>query len=180
MTKQINPRIATASAELGEFIKEQAALTAEQVGFAYELRPDAPSDYPTLLRAYLHSATTGKPLSILSENSESVIYPDPAANFALRFWHDINHVRQGLSFNLIDELELNLWHLGELEAAGYKRGSLVWRLLHADLVGSGYVQALGRRFPHDQRRFITNCVQMGFDRGLLAELRHADEHREEW
>jgi hypothetical protein len=51
---------------------------------------------------------------------------------------------------------------------------LVWRLLHADLTGQAYVQAFARRFPFDQRRFVTGCVTAGFDHGLLAELRSGE------
>lgn len=45
------------------------------------------------------------------------------------------------------------------------------RLLHADLTGQAYVQAFAKRFPFDQRRFVTGCVTAGFDHGLMAELR---------
>ena len=103
-----------------------------------------------------------------------MIYRHPSVNGALRFWHDVNHVLRDLSFDLVDELELALWHLGELEAAGHERGSLAWRLLHADLTGQAYVQAFAKRFPLNQRQFVTGCVTAGFDHGLLAELRAGD------
>ena len=79
-----------------------------------------------------------------------------------------------MTFGLVDELELSLWHLGELEAAGHAPGSLIWRLLHADLTGQAYIQAFVARFPFDQRRFVTGCVTVGFDHGLLAELRNPE------
>lgn len=156
---------------LSAFIEQSAARTAEQVGFGYVLVADAPNTFPTLSAAYAHSVATGEPLPISSENSDDVIYTPASVNGALRFWHDVNHVRRGLDFGLIDELELSLWHLGELEKAGHARGSLVWRLLHADLTGQAYVQAFASRFPFDQRRFVSGCVTAGFDHGLLTELR---------
>jgi hypothetical protein len=156
---------------LGSFIEQAARCTAEEVGFGYALRPDAPNTYPALVAAFRHSLRTGAPLPISSENSDDVIYTPPSVNGALRFWHDVNHIRRGLTFDLVDELELSLWHLGELEAAGHDRGSLVWRLLHADLTGQAYVQAFARRFPFDQRHFVVGCVTAGFDHGLLHELR---------
>jgi hypothetical protein len=100
--------------------------------------------------------------------------PDAASRRALRFWRDVNHIRRRLDFGLVDELDLSLWHLGELEKAGYPRGSLVWRLLHADLTGQAYVQAFAHRFPFDQHRFVTGCVTAGFDHGLLAELKRQE------
>ena len=161
-----------ASDNLGRFIEQQAQATAAEVGFGYVLTPVAPNNYAALREAFELSARTGVPLPISSENSDEVIYTAPSVNAALRFWHDVNHVRRWLDFGLVDELELSLWHLGELEAAGYERGSLVWRLLHADLTGQAYVQAFAKRFPFDQRRFVTGCVTAGFDHGLLDELRH--------
>jgi hypothetical protein len=159
------------SAILGRFIEQEAERAAEELGFGYVLTPDAPNSYPALCQAFTHSAATGAPLPISSNNSEAVIYSNPSVNGALRFWHDVNHVRRDLSFNLVDELELSLWHLGELEAAGHEPGSLVWRLLHADLTGQAYVQAFAKRFPFDQRRFVIGCVTAGFDYGVLDELR---------
>lgn len=172
--RTIAAEIADASAVVGSFIDQAACLTAEEVGFGYVLSPDAPNNYPALVAAFQNSVKTGAPLPISSENSDDVIYTPPSVNGALRFWHDINHVRRGLTFGLVDELELSLWHPGELEAAGHDRGSLVWRLLHADLTGQAYVQAFAARFPFDQRRFVTGCVTAGFDHGLLNELRSED------
>lgn len=163
--------VAEASEILSSFIEEAACRTVEEIGFGYALTPEAPNTYPALREAFERSATTGVPLPISSENSGAVIYNRPSVNGALRFWHDVNHVRNGLNFELVDELELSLWHLGQLEAEGHERGSLVWRLLHADLTGQAYVQAFARRFPLDQRRFVAGCVTAGFDYGLLDELR---------
>lgn len=167
--------ITEATDVLAAFIEEAAAQTADEVGFGYVLVPDAPNTFPALTEAYANSVATGEPLPISSENSDDVIYSPPSVNGALRFWHDVNHIRRQLDFGLVDELELSLWHLGELEKAGHPPGSLAWRLLHADLTGQAYVQAFACRFPFDQRRFVTGCVTAGFDHGLLAELRGGDD-----
>ncbi|OKH75839.1 hypothetical protein EB72_08485 [Mycobacterium sp. SWH-M1] len=167
----LDRHLAVAAEVLGGFIQQAAARTAEEVGFSYVLAAEAPNTYPALIEAYARSVATGQPLPISSSNSDDVIYTPPSVNGALRFWHDINHVRRRLDFGLGDELELSLWHLGELERAGHPPGSLVWRLLHADLTGQAYVQAFAKRFPFDQRRFVQVCVTAGFDHGLLIELR---------
>ena len=169
--QEIADEITTASEVLGKFIKDQAESTAAEMGFGYMLRADAPNRYPDLRTAFAHSMKTGDSLPISNENSDAVIYADPTVNFALRFWHDVNHVRRSLDFGLVDELELSLWHLDELETAGHPRGCLVWRILHADLTGQAYVMAFARRFPMDQRRFVQECTTAGFDHGLLSELR---------
>ena len=167
----VTDEITEASEILSSFIEEAARRTVEEVGFGYELTLEAPNTYPVLREAFDRSLATGAPLPISSENSEAVIYAQPSVNGALRFWHDVNHVRRGLTFELVDELELSLWHLSQLEADGHERGSLVWWLLHADLTGQAYVQAFASRFPLDQRRFVSGCVTAGFDHGLLDELR---------
>src|SRR5271167_4675063 len=100
---------------LGRFIARQARATAAEVGFGYVLTPVAPNNYAALREAFELSATTGVPLPISSENSDAVIYSAPSVNAALRFWHDVSHVRRGLTFELVDELELSLWHLDQLE-----------------------------------------------------------------
>ena len=163
-----------AAVALSAFIESAAVKTADEVGFGYIVQTDAPNTFPRLCDAYSHSCATGEPLPISSENNDDIIYGSPTVNADLRFWHDVNHVRRRLSFELVDELELSLWHLAELEAAGHERGSLVWRLLHADLTGQTYVQAFAQRFPLDQQRFVSGCVTAGFDQGLLAELRRGD------
>lgn len=169
--RNFGDEVREASDILSAFIVQQAQRTAEEVGVGYVLTPDAPSTYPALVDAYTRSVMTGVPLPISSENTDDVIYTAAKVNGALRFWHDVSHVRRRLTFNLVDELELSLWHLGQLEAAGHLPGSLVWQLLHADLTGQTYVQAFAQRFPFDQRRFVTGCVTAGFDHGLLQELR---------
>lgn len=167
----VEDQIVEAANVLSAFIEEAAQRTADEVGFSYVLASDAPNTFSALTEAYACSLATGAPLPISSQNSDDVIYTPASVNGALRFWHDVNHVRRRLDFGLVDELELSLWHLEELEKAGHPHGSLVWRLLHADLTGQAYVQAFARRFPLDQQRFVKGCVTAGLDHGLLSELR---------
>lgn len=163
--------VVEATVVLGEFIAGAARRTAEEVGFGYVIQTTAPNTYADLVSAVQESMRTGRALPISSENSDDIIYGSPRINADLRFWHDVNHVRRDLNFGLVDELELSLWHLSELEYAGHPPGSLVWRLLHADLTGQVYVQAFAQRFPGDQRRFVRGCVSGVFEHELLRELR---------
>lgn len=156
---------------ISQFVVEQAEKTQAEVGFEYVVQEDAPQSFPALSRAFADSLETGEPIPISSEHSESVVYADAEVNFAMRFWHDVQHVRLGLTFDLVDELELALWHLGVLEREGFGPDSVAWQLLHADLVGSVYVMSLSRRFPLDQLRFAESCVSSDFDHGVLDEVR---------
>lgn len=124
-----------AMTDLGRFIIEQAEEAAAQVGFHWVARAAAPENYMELQGAFRHSRETGEPLPVSSAHSDSVIYVTPRVNFAMRFWHDVRHVQTGLTFDLVDELELAQIQLQEAEAAGIRRHDQAWRLLHADLAG---------------------------------------------
>ena len=164
-------QLCIAQVTLTEFVFQQAEATKAEVGFGWVAQVEAPSRYDDLCAAYAHSIETGGTLPISSENNQDTIYTTPEANVTMRFWHDVNHVRRGLSFELVDELELGLWHLAVLEEAGFERPSLPYRLLHADLIGQAQVMAFARRFPLEQERFVRGCLSDGFDAGVLAEAR---------
>ncbi|MDV8022219.1 hypothetical protein [Rhodococcus sp. IEGM 1330] len=158
---------------LSQFVFDQAKTTALDVGFGYQPASDAPTTYDGLREAYATSQQTGQALPISNQHSDDVIFTSPEANIAHRFVHDVHHCRLGLDFGLIDELELAIWHLDQLEDAGYERGTLEWTLFHADLVGQIQINAFAKRFPDDQRQFGIDCAVLGFERGVLAELRRA-------
>ncbi|MDV6291482.1 hypothetical protein [Rhodococcus aetherivorans] len=166
--------LSAARARLSEFVRSFAEFTRGSVGFGWTPRPDAPSTYEALQAAYACSTATGESLPVSSAHTEPVIYTSAGVNLAHRFVHDVHHVRLGLSFELDDELELALWHLDRLRAAGFGRHSLEYALFHADLVGQVFVNGLGHRFPADQERFALDCVQLGLDAGVLLELRRRE------
>ncbi|WP_344069717.1 hypothetical protein [Nostocoides vanveenii] len=160
-----------ARVEVAKFVRRTAKATAADVGFGWIAIPDAPSTYQQLRGAYAASQATGQPLPISSLNNEDSVFLKPEDNIAFRFWHDVSHVRLGLSFALADELELATWHLAQAELAGFAPGSLGYRLLEADHVGQVLMQALGGRFPFNQEAFVLTYARHGVGLGLLAELR---------
>lgn len=164
-------QLAAARETLSEFVLDLAAQTSGEVGFGFVAQTEAPNTYPALRRAFAKSSASGSPLPVSDANSESAPYVTPEVNFALRYVHDVNHVRRRLSFSLPDELELALFHLGQLERVGFGPDSPVWQLLHADLLGSVYVMSIARRFPGDQLRFAAGCLGAGFDQAVLDEVR---------
>lgn len=153
------------------FVRQQAGQTAERLGFGYEACPDAPSTYQQLRGAYNESTDSGTPLLISNLFCDDSIYFRPEDNVRFRFWHDTSHIRMGVSFALSDELELALWHLNQLERAGFPVDSMPWRVLHADLVGQIQLMGLIGRFPINQRRFVNECIEYGFEVGLMEEIR---------
>lgn len=168
-----------ARVEVAKFVRRTAKATAAEVGFGWAAVPDAPSTYQQLRGAYAASLTTGQPLPISSLNNDNSVFLKPEDNIAFRFWHDVSHVRLGLSFTLADELELATWHLAQAERAGFVPGSRGYRLLEADHVGQVLMQALGGRFPFNQEAFVLTYAQHGVGLGLLAELRRIPGLNEE-
>ena len=160
---------------LTEFMVDRADQTASEVGFKWIATPDAPNEYEVLKAAYRNSVETGAPLPISSEHNDDVIYTNVEGNVAFRFVHDVHHVKFGLTFKVVDELDLALWHLAELEGEGFDRSSVPWRMLHADLVGQAQLIAVSGSFPRDQRRFVSRCLLGGFERGLIDAAREVGE-----
>jgi hypothetical protein len=159
---------------LTAFVIHKAESTAAKVGFRWKPTRTAPGTFEDLNLAFKHSVESGAPLPISSENSASVIYTTRAANFAMRFWHDVSHVRLALSFDVVDELELGLWHLEHVKHAGFDESGTVYRLLHADLVGQSQLLAYAGRFPLDQRRFVVESSRIGVDAAVLDEACRGD------
>ncbi|NEW35805.1 hypothetical protein GV791_25025 [Nocardia cyriacigeorgica] len=158
-------------AELTRFVREQAERTRDELGFGWIGVATAPSTYQQLRAAFARSTETGDPLPVSSLFCESTIYEAPDDNVRFRYYHDVHHVRLGLSFNLDDELELAQWHLDELSLAGFGKGSLPYELMTADLVGQIFLMGVIGRFPLDQGRFVATCHEAGLVSGLLAEIR---------
>lgn len=164
-----------ARSELTSFVQQQARETAVSLGFSYESCADAPSTYQQLRGAYAESEDSGTPLLVSNLFCDTSIFFTAEDNIRFRFWHDTSHMKLGVSFKLDDELELGMWHLEQLERAGYPKDSLPWKVFHADIVGQIQLMALIGRFPIHQRRFVADCIEYGFEGGLMEEIRRVPE-----
>lgn len=156
--------------ELTEFIQQMADQAAARLGFGWEPRADAPNTWCDLKAAWKHSLATGDPLPVSDSACDDVILTGPEANVAYRFWHDVTHLERGRDFTSPHELDMAVFHLWEAERHGLERGSLPWRLLHADAVGNVLHWAVRREFLINQRTFILNYLQFGVEDALLAEM----------
>lgn len=154
---------------LTAFVTERAEATAQRLGFGYQPAPDAPNTWADLKTAWQHSLATNAPLQVFDGASGSVIFNEPEANFAFRYWHDVTHLERGRSFSNAHELDMTAYHLQQAEEHGITRGSLAWRLFQADTLGQVLHWAFYRRYVTNQRVFILNCVRYGFPDALLAE-----------
>lgn len=158
-----------ARANLTRIITFAAYERAAAHGFGWEAVPDAPSSYDDLMRRYTLSKRTHAPLPISNLFCDTSVYVGEHGNHAFRFWHDITHVEEGLTFEPEDEIEVALAHLRELEAWGYGSTSLEYRLLKADGLGQTLCYVQIGRFPVDQLRFARWCVTDGIEEAIAYE-----------
>ena len=159
---------------LGRFVLEQAERTSRDHGVTYVPSTDAPSAYPDLIIAYRKCVATSKPFPVSPAHCRRTIYTRPQLNWVFRFVHDIQHVTRSLTFTTADELEMGMYHLEALRAAGYRPETYEHQLLHADTIGQTYCQAFIGRFPYDQRQFAYDCLDFGVEAAIELEARRMD------
>ncbi len=157
------------------FVRRQAERTAAELGFGWVGVADAPSTYQQLRGAFDASKLTGQSLPVSNVHCDSSIFVSPVDNMALRFWHDVHHVKLGCSFRVEDELELALWQLDQAELAGIRPGSTEYELLTCEFIGQVLLVSLIGRFPYKQSEFVDDCQRLGLFTGLLSEIRRVGD-----
>jgi hypothetical protein len=162
-----------ACANLHRFVVIEATAMAQLVGFGWQGDPQAPADYRSLLLAYVRSQVSGQPLPVSDEHTDPSIYGSVEATLALRFWHDLTHVRLHQGFDLDGEIEVATAQLDVLNAAGFQRGSLEYELLHADTLGQTVCVAATGTFPKDQMCFARESLANSLTAAIRAQLERA-------
>lgn len=156
---------------LSMFVSDMADKRAHELGFNWVPAVDAPATYRELKQVFAESVETKIPMPVYSLYCDLSVFTDAATNMALRFWHDSLHIETGLTFSLADEHELALEHLRIIEREGIKKNSMEWQMLRIDLLGQNYLRAMCKKFPDNQERFVRRCLEIGFDEGVLEEVR---------
>lgn len=160
-------KLLAARQELTAFVTAEAAKTSREVGFPRVGVPDAPDTYADLRVAYRRSCSTGIALPVSNSNLNGSLYLHTQADLALRFWHDVSHVRRGRSFSAPDELDLGLWHVAVAQTAGLS--PLALALLDADLVGQTLLYAATKGYAENQMRFDVEAVAFGIADAIVLE-----------
>ena len=161
--------INVAAENLGRLWCHQSRFQAEQVGFGFVLRPDAPNGLDELREAWEISQITKQALPISSLYNDSSIYDDPLTNGTFRHVHDVMHMVTGLTFTSDDELELASLHLEAVRGVGFGPDSLEHRVAHGDMVGMIMALRINKRYPMDQKMFVVNCVRYGVGEAVDME-----------
>jgi len=159
-----------ARGRLSEWMLGFAEATAEELGFGWQPTPTAPNTYRGLKAAFTLSLQDGRPLPVFSENSDPVVFSDPAANIAYRFVHDCHHVILDYSFSSKHEFGLARWQMERLREAGFTEKDLEWQLFYADAIGQVHLYALTKKFVSNQLRFALDCVRHGMEQALALEM----------
>lgn len=155
--------------ELSEFVMVMADRTAKRVGFGFAPSDSAPNNWRDLQAAWLDSQVNGTPLPVFSSTTPSATFVSAEATWAFRFWHDVTHLERERDFSSPHEIDMASFHLWETEQHGLEYGSLPWRLLQADAVGSVIYWAVYREPPTDEHNFILNYLEFGIEAAVLAE-----------
>lgn len=166
-TQPSKVQLSVARQELSLFVNERAIECESLLGFGWTAAPDAPSTFADLKAAFATSHRTGQPLPVSSENLNNTMLLDETADYALRFWHDTNHVLRQRSFRTVDELDLGLWHVAVAKAMGVS--ALALQLLDADLIGQQLLYAATKTFPIDQLEFDLDVLTFGVADAIVLE-----------
>ena len=81
---------------------------------------------------------------------EQTIYVRPEDNYAMRFWHDVTHVRLEADFTVDGETSVAEAHPDLLSCYGYGPEALEYQMLKADTFGQLYFSLATGTFPVDQ------------------------------
>ena len=139
-----------------------AAQTVAETGIRYAAQPEAPGTYADLMAAYDRAQHT-KVLPVWNGASRQSLYLSAHTNWAFRYWHDMGHVRQHLTFSILDETDLQYYFHAPTIDRIVGMGSLASQLYWADTVGQlKYLEAQGD-FPRNQLAFDVAYVEHGDD-----------------
>jgi len=153
---------ARARTNLSALVRCQAEAAASFYSITWEPSHAAPSTFHDL-QVCVHRAcsnwTAGVPVS--DQFSDHTIFMSPQDNYAMRFWHDITHVRLDADFGIEGEASVAEAHLDVLASYGFGPESLEYQLLKADTLGQLWYNAATGTFPEDQSAFVHSVVEVG-------------------
>lgn len=88
---------------------------------------------------------------------ENTIFGTIEANIAFRAWHDYTHIKNGLSFDPLDEIKVAFLQAAELpEDWHYER-----MLVLSEVAGQVLFYSTFSEFPENQRKFTINLLETG-------------------
>ena len=86
-------------------------------------------------------------------------------NQMLRFWHDVTHIDQGLTFDYEDEILVNKLMLRQIRHLPRLCQQILW----ADMTGQVEYHKQWGTFPVNQAGFVDSCLQHGINTAILVK-----------
>jgi hypothetical protein len=164
------PEIEMARLNLSAFVRSEASLTADELGFGWRPAEIVPHGLAGLQAELRACHQTGLPFRVLGNFSDDTIFVDRESNWAMRFWHDTRHVWLSTEFTTEDELEVASCHLARAKADGLGPGTLEYALLLADTVGQTLYVKRAHRFVEFQLEFALDVVDCGIEEAIQREI----------
>lgn len=142
--------------ELSVFITDMANKCLEN-GWRYYTTSNAPESWAELKRR-----SEDKCIPIANYGSDSTIYNTSVINMLFRFWHDVTHLENDLSFSY--EAEKRVAELHYEEGKQFGLSSLALSILWADTYGQVKYYFRNKKFVDNQKDFVYSCVTHGIDK----------------
>ena len=139
--------------ELGLFVLQQASNLMGQ-GWTCKATSNAPESYPELVDSVINGV-----VPIANYGCDHTIYDDAATNIAFRFWHDVLHIKHGLSFSKDAEMTVAAHHIRAARDAGLS--DLALNILNADTTGQVLYYYTHKKFVGHQKAFVYDCIRQG-------------------
>lgn len=138
----------------------QASHTLEQTILRNAPRhyatPDAPNTWKELQDWWESKGKYGEPMPVFDGGCDQTIYSQPYINHAFRAWHDMIHLKNGLSFQPEDEAKTAFIHMAACDNVA---DALT---IFADVYGQVLFYQKTGQFVENQSQFVGQFIKKGY------------------
>lgn len=155
------------AAELRDFVQNQAAELAGDVGFGWTPVAETRVSCPELHRLVGRSAGTKEPLPVPALGAERTILLSVTATLALRYWRAMCKVRLTERCDAASELDCDLRMVAIAEREEVSPVAMLY--LEAELVGSSLLTVCGYAPPVDAQTYTLDVLMLGYADAIIIE-----------
>lgn len=138
------------------------ARECEGRGWSFYTTENAPESYSELVKR-----SSSMSIPIANYGSDKSIYGDSITNTLFRFYHDVIHLEEELTFSLEDECKAADIHLKD--AVEFNLSPLALQILEADTKGQVRYYFKWGKFVDNQKAFVQSCISKGIRNALRVE-----------
>lgn len=162
MNKILSSDFDLAVKEIKDFLLAMAVI-CQKKGWSYKLTDDAPESYKAL-----REQSKNKCIPIAAYGSDNTIYKDRTINTLFRFYHDVTHLENDLSFSEKGETLTARKHLED--ALRHGLSPLACSILWADTYGQVKYYFTHKQFVKNQLDFVWNCIIHGINKAIRVKI----------